>query len=209
MTNPIKTAVIGSALALATIGVVSLLPGQTRPGAETQLKASAGLAAGSILAVTTGAQVVVLDVTSGCITVTYPAAAPQHGKLGFNATAPGCSIAGPAGPTGPAGAQGTAGATGPQGIQGVAGPIGPTGPPGAGVNFSDAEVPGGLVNGTNPTFTLAAAPSPASSLQLNRNGLTLTAGIDYTLAGNTITFLTGAIPQSTPQPDGLVAWYRH
>jgi hypothetical protein len=44
---------------------------------------------------------------------------------------------------------------------------------------------------------------------LIRNGLLQTAGIDYTLSGNTITFLAGAIPQSTPTPDGLVAWYRH
>jgi hypothetical protein len=77
------------------------------------------------------------------------------------------------------------------------------------VNYADQEVPAGIINGVNATFTLAAAPSPVGSLMLIRNGLLQTAGIDYTLSGNTIAFLAGAIPQSTPTPDGLVAWYRH
>ncbi len=66
-----------------------------------------------------------------------------------------------------------------------------------GVEFVDApahrhahaETPAGTQNGVNVTFTLANAPSPASSLQLFLNGGYLTQGAsqDYTLSGNTIT----------------------
>jgi hypothetical protein len=73
-------------------------------------------------------------------------------------------------------------------------------------NFADAETPGGTINGTTAAFTLLNAPSPAASLILVRNGVTLKATVDYTLATNTITFLTGAIPQTG---DSLLAWYRH
>jgi hypothetical protein len=195
--------------ALATLGA------QTKPALEQQAKATAAVPAGSIIAVTPTGTIVELDNKSACIVITYPTVAGTHGTITFNAAATGCSIAGPAGPqgaTGTAGVNGSvgsAGAIGPAGAIGATGPIGPQGPAGSGVNYSDAEVPGGLVNGVNATFTLAAAPSPAVSLLLHRNGLLQTAGIDYTLSGNTITFLTGAIPQSTPTPDGLVAWYRH
>ena len=70
--------------------------------------------------------------------------------------------------------------------------------------FFDAETPGGLVDGSNLTFTLANPPS-GQSLQLFRNGLYMKAGSDYTLSGSTITFAGGAQPQ--PQ-DTLVASYR-
>jgi hypothetical protein len=74
-------------------------------------------------------------------------------------------------------------------------------------NFADAETPGGTINGTNAAFTLANAPSPALSLELYRNGLLQSvANGDYTLAGNTITFAAGAIPQTG---DSLTASYRH
>lgn len=66
------------------------------------------------------------------------------------------------------------------------------------------ETPGGPVNGSNVTFTLANAPSPAASLQLFQNGILAIQGTDYTLAGSTITFSgapsTGAI---------LTAYYRY
>ena len=71
--------------------------------------------------------------------------------------------------------------------------------------FVDGETPTGTLNGTNATFALANAPSPASSLTLFRNGLLLTAGVDFNLSGSTITFLGGAIPQSG---DLLEAFYR-
>ena len=37
--------------------------------------------------------------------------------------------------------------------------------------FVDGETPGGTINASNRTFTLASAPSPATSLDLYRNGL--------------------------------------
>lgn len=68
------------------------------------------------------------------------------------------------------------------------------------------ETPGGAINGVNATFTLAAAPSPAGSLLLFRNGLLMRAGAgkDFTLSGSSITFLGGNLPQTG---DDLVASY--
>lgn len=63
------------------------------------------------------------------------------------------------------------------------------------LQFHENETPGGIVDASNPTFTLAAAPVPASSLQLFRNGILMKVGLDYVLSGTTLTFLTGAIPQ--------------
>jgi hypothetical protein len=97
---------------------------------------------------------------------------------------------------------------------GPTGPQGPAGPPGAvtsvgtsSTSYADAEVPGGSVNGTNATFTLAHAPSPAASLELVKNGQILQAGgFDYTLSGATLTFVSGTIPATG---DLLQAWYRY
>lgn len=71
--------------------------------------------------------------------------------------------------------------------------------------FVDAETPQGAIDGVNARFTLSSAPNPGGSLQLYRNGLLQRAGVDYTLSGNTVTFLAGALPQPG---DTLVAWYR-
>lgn len=72
-------------------------------------------------------------------------------------------------------------------------------------NFVDGELPTGTMDGVNTGFTLANAPSPASSLYLHRNGLLLEAGTDYTLTGSSIQFLSAA----TPQPgDSVLASYR-
>lgn len=57
------------------------------------------------------------------------------------------------------------------------------------------ETPAGTINGTNPTFTLQNPPL-AGTLLLYVDGLLMTVGDDYTLASLTITFLTGAIPQT-------------
>ena len=74
------------------------------------------------------------------------------------------------------------------------------------VTFVDQETVAGTLDGTNVTFTVANAPSPGAGLVLFRNGLAQMAGQDYTLSGNTITFVTDA----TPQPDDtLIAWYRY
>jgi hypothetical protein len=89
----------------------------------------------------------------------------------------------------------------------VDGSSGPCGSGGGGVlpSFSDAEIPGGSINGSNTTFTLVNAPSPAASLDLYLNGLLMKAGSDYTLSSNVISFLTASTPQSG---DALSASYR-
>jgi hypothetical protein len=71
--------------------------------------------------------------------------------------------------------------------------------------FVDGDPLGGTADGTNPTFSVSHAPTPAASLDIYRNGLLLRGGLDYTAAGNIITFLTGAIPK---EGDILVASYR-
>jgi hypothetical protein len=77
----------------------------------------------------------------------------------------------------------------------------------AAITFVDSEIPGGNMNGTNMTFSLAAAPNPASSLKLFKNGLLLLQSSDYALNGTTITFVSTAIaPQAG---DSLLAFYRH
>ena len=82
-------------------------------------------------------------------------------------------------------------------VDGTAGPCGlPT--------FADAETPGGIVDGTNNTLTLANTPL-GSSLMLFRNGLYMTPNFDYTVTGASIQFVTGAVPQAG---DTLTASYR-
>lgn len=121
---------------------------------------------------------------------------------------PGTGPQGPPGPQGPQGTPGTPGATGPSGPQGATGATGPAGPqgiqgpPGAGITFVDGEVPAGIIDGLNATFTLSNAPLPLT-LHLYRNGLRMKSGFDYNLTGATITFLF--IPQIG---DTLLADYR-
>ena len=82
------------------------------------------------------------------------------------------------------------------------------GPAGAAVNFVDAEVPSGFVNGNNVTFTLANAPSPPASLFLYHadGNPYIGNGVHYTLSGVTITFQVAATPQVG---DLLYANYRY
>lgn len=73
--------------------------------------------------------------------------------------------------------------------------------------FADAEIPGGIIDGVNLVFTLAAAPNPAASLKLYKNGVLLQLNGDYTLSGSAITFVNATV---APQPgDKLIANYRH
>jgi hypothetical protein len=90
-------------------------------------------------------------------------------------------------------------------VDGSSAPCGTAGAGAAGPNFTDAEVPAGLVNGANVSFTLSAVPTPTSSLYLYRNGVLQKAGQDYTIAGNAIQFLAGSTPQTG---DTLLASYR-
>jgi hypothetical protein len=78
-------------------------------------------------------------------------------------------------------------------------------------SFSDAETPGGTINGTNAVFTLARADAnTGQSLVLTRNGIVQQSGEDYTLTivgtSGTLTFVTASIPQTG---DSLQAWYRY
>lgn len=64
-------------------------------------------------------------------------------------------------------------------------------------NWVDNEIPTGSIDDLNTDFELSATPSPAMSLQVFLNGAYQTIGVDYSLAGTTITFfsapMTGSI----------------
>jgi hypothetical protein len=64
---------------------------------------------------------------------------------------------------------------------------------GSGIAYA-IETPAGVIDGLNDTFTLSTVPSPAADLLLWKNGLYMTQGDDYTLAGSTITFGAAQIP---------------
>ena len=72
-------------------------------------------------------------------------------------------------------------------------------------SFADDIVPAGLQNSANQTFTLPFIPVPPASLQLTLNGLMQNQGVDYTLVGNTITYVYVA-----PAPsDVQLAFFRY
>jgi hypothetical protein len=73
-------------------------------------------------------------------------------------------------------------------------------------NFVDNETPSGAIEGVTDTFALASMPIPGS-VRLYKRGLRMRPGADhdYTIAGSTITFNTGALPGPG---DNLVADYR-
>ncbi len=73
------------------------------------------------------------------------------------------------------------------------------------LGFVDGETPAGLANGSNTVFSLSSQPSPALSLELYRNGVYLTQGIDYSLSANSITMVSAATPTLG---DVLTARYR-
>jgi hypothetical protein len=73
------------------------------------------------------------------------------------------------------------------------------------INFVDAEVPAGVVDGTNMVFTLAKPPV-VGSIRIYRNGLRLTMSADFTLSSATVTFTSGSQPRVG---DVLVAAYRY
>jgi hypothetical protein len=72
--------------------------------------------------------------------------------------------------------------------------------------FVDFETPGGVVDGSNASFTLVNTPAPAASLLLYRNGLLQQAGSDYNIQSDgSILFVPAAVPQPG---DVLLASYR-
>ncbi len=89
-------------------------------------------------------------------------------------------------------------------VDGTSGPCG-TGSSSSSATFIDGETPSGTLDGANASFTLANAPGPAASLALFLNGILLSQGVDYTLAGNSITFDATAVPEPG---DIVVASYR-
>lgn len=71
--------------------------------------------------------------------------------------------------------------------------------------FVYSETPGGVVDGTNASFTLAGSPTPATSLVLYRNGLMQAAGGDYNVqTDGSILFVSASVPQPR---DVLTAQY--
>lgn len=74
---------------------------------------------------------------------------------------------------------------------------------GSTINFADAEVPSGVMNSINPTFTIANTPT-AGSLKVYLRGLRLKETSDYTLSGTTITMIV--IPDSG---DSFIVDYRY
>lgn len=85
-------------------------------------------------------------------------------------------------------------------VDGSSGPCGGSAP-----SFVDGDLPAGIVDGNNATFTLTAVPAPATSLAVYRNGVLQEQSVDYTATGNSIQFAAA----STPQPgDALLASYR-
>lgn len=57
------------------------------------------------------------------------------------------------------------------------------------------ETPGGSIDGTNATFTLGNIPVDGTLLVFV-DGLQMVETNDYTVSGNTFTFITGAIPMT-------------
>lgn len=68
------------------------------------------------------------------------------------------------------------------------------------------ETPGGAINGSNVTFTLANAPASNGAIWLYLNGVLMNygAGNDFTISGSTITM--NRIPESG---DVLLVTYRY
>lgn len=74
-------------------------------------------------------------------------------------------------------------------------------------SFADNESVTGVIDGSNATFTLSNAPSPADSLELYLNSQLQVQGVDYTLSGSTITYTTAPNGAFSGLPHK--AWYRY
>lgn len=60
-----------------------------------------------------------------------------------------------------------------------------------------AEVPSGLVNNSNLVYTLAHTPTYPANVIVVLDGVTQYYGVDYTVSGSTITFVTAPVTSST------------
>jgi hypothetical protein len=72
------------------------------------------------------------------------------------------------------------------------------------INFADQETPAGSTPGT--AFTLGHTPNPSTSLILVLRKLVLKNGVDYTLAGASLTMIGG---NTVNTGDVFLAWYRY
>ena len=73
-----------------------------------------------------------------------------------------------------------------------------------GGNFVDGEIPTGLINGSNRTFTLAQTPN--GGILLCRNGIVQRLNTDYTVSGKVITFSNVSVPELG---DLIIVFYRY
>ena len=72
------------------------------------------------------------------------------------------------------------------------------------INFVDAEIPTGDIDGVNISFLLTQTPSPAASLIFTVNGQVLApAGVDLTLTASVV-----ALVNAPPGGSTVLAWYR-
>jgi hypothetical protein len=75
---------------------------------------------------------------------------------------------------------------------------------GSAPTFIDGEAPSGTINGSNTGFTLAAAPSPATSLKCFVNGIRQRYTTDFSVSSTTLTMVT-----APATGDSLVCDYRY
>lgn len=59
-----------------------------------------------------------------------------------------------------------------------------------GTYFVENEIPTGTINGSNTAFTLAAAPSPTSSLEVFLQGQRQKLTTEWSVSGTTLTMVT-------------------
>lgn len=83
-----------------------------------------------------------------------------------------------------------------------------TGGGGSAVNRSYAEVPNGVIDGSNMVYTLDNTPFPEDSLTLFRNGLLQTKGVDFEISDAEITY-TLPMAVDPEGDDAHVCWYEY
>ena len=62
----------------------------------------------------------------------------------------------------------------------------------------EQEVPSGLVNGSNVTYTLSSTPHSDKAVRVYLNGLVEKQGVGYTITTDTITFTTAPVTGQEP-----------
>ncbi len=66
-----------------------------------------------------------------------------------------------------------------------------------GTYFVFNEIPSGLINGVNKTFTLASAPKPTDKCEVFINGIKQKLTTEYSLSGAIITMINAPAPTDT------------